>query len=300
MDGQRRNGFGCRSCSGCSILGKGCGSPGVRADDHWIGRYQRFRYRSSLRQTVRAATIIVAGFLIVAGPWIGILSDKYGHLVFSTTVRINHAIVGPLDMDRYHTCRTAFHKPETGRVTSWEDRTLCRTSIGLRLRMSHMLSKVRRIFSNAHLIVRHMKDFDWLGLGLVSAIFGYLFGTPWRKSLQEERWRWALIPIVSLAVMYLPVYAEAERYYLAALPFLIAASFGFALSLSDSIAKPHAVKRALALTLVSLSFAFGNEEFFRKAFNPSESANHDYLAAKILSDKLRGTDLVGPIASVGT
>jgi hypothetical protein len=31
----------------------------------------------SLRQTVRATTIFAAGFLIVAGPWIGILSYKY-------------------------------------------------------------------------------------------------------------------------------------------------------------------------------------------------------------------------------
>ena len=39
-------------------------------------------YPSSLRQTLRATIIVVAGFLIVAGPWIGILSYKYGYPVF--------------------------------------------------------------------------------------------------------------------------------------------------------------------------------------------------------------------------
>jgi hypothetical protein len=242
----------------------------------------------------------VAGFLIVAGPWIGILSHKYGHLVFSTSGPIAHAIAGPLDMDRYHVVFRTFHKPETGRITYWEDPTALPYKYWSPIEnVRYAVHQMRLIFSNAHLIVRHLKGFDWLGLGLVSAILGYLFGTPWRKSLQEERWRWSLIPVVSLSVISLPVYAEAARYYLAAFPFLIAASFGFALSVSDSIAKHHAVKRALALALVSLSFVFGNEDVFRKAFNPSASANRSYLAAKILADKLRGAGLVGPIASVG-
>ena len=51
--------------------------------------------QSSLRQTVRATTIIVAGFLMIAGPWIGILSYKYGHPVFSTIGPIQHTLAGP-------------------------------------------------------------------------------------------------------------------------------------------------------------------------------------------------------------
>ena len=56
-------------------------------------------------------------------------------------------------------------------------------------------------------IVQYLRSFDWLGLGLISAIFGYLFGVPWRKSLQEEPWRLSFIPIASVALIYLPVYA---------------------------------------------------------------------------------------------
>ena len=80
-------------------------------------------YRIGFRQAIRVAVVTFAGFLIIAGPWIGILSNKYGGLVFSTSAVINHAIVGPKDMDRFHPGFRTFHRPEPGRVTSWEDPT---------------------------------------------------------------------------------------------------------------------------------------------------------------------------------
>src|SRR5215510_7841422 len=79
--------------------------------------------QSSLRQTVRATTIIVAGFLIIAGPWIGILSYKYGRPVFSTIGPIQHTLAGPPDMFRGHPDKLHFYKPDTGRFTTLEDRT---------------------------------------------------------------------------------------------------------------------------------------------------------------------------------
>ena len=80
-------------------------------------------YQSSLRRTVRAATIIVAGFLIIAGPWIGILSYKYRRPVFSSIGPIQHTLAGPPDMFRGHPDKLHFYKPETGRFTTLEDRT---------------------------------------------------------------------------------------------------------------------------------------------------------------------------------
>jgi hypothetical protein len=202
---------------------------------------------SNLRQAVRATVITMAGFLIVAGPWIGILSYKYGHPVFSTSGPISHAIVGPADMDLFHPTFRIFHKPETGRITSWEDPTGLPYKYWSPLEnVTYAVHQMKVIYHNANLIIGHLKTFDWLGLGLVSTIFGFLFGTPWRKSLQEERWRWSFIPIVSLAILYLPVYAEVARYYWVALPFLIAASFGCALYLTGIVSKNCAVKRALA------------------------------------------------------
>ena len=257
-------------------------------------------YQSSLRQAVRAAAMTIAGFLIVAGPWIGILSYKYGHPVFSTSGSINHAIAGPRDMERFHPTFRTFHKPETRRLTSWEDPTGMPYQHWSPLEnISYAVHQAKVIYGNALLLVQYLQSFDWLGLGLVCAIFGFLFGTPWKKSLQEEMWRWLLIPIFALCVIYLPVLASAPRYFFVALPFLLAVSLGYTLSLAGSIFQNNQVKHALALTLVTLSFVMGNKDSFRKAFDPS-NANGDYLAAKILADKLKMTGLIGPIASVGS
>jgi hypothetical protein len=264
--------------------------------------------QSSLRQTVRATTLIVAGFLMVAGPWIGILSYKYGHPVFSTTGPIQHAIVGPPDMARDHPDHRHFYKPDTGRITTSEDPTNLPYNYWSPLEnVAYAVHQAKLIHRNAHAIVQCLKTFDWLGLGLVSVIFGYLFGTPWRKSLQEEPWRLSFIPIASLALIYLPVYTGAVppnntaevRYFWVAFPFLSAASFGFTLHVSGALFKHRAVQRALAFALVTLSLIIGHEGVFLQAFSLSASVNSYYRAAKILANKLRTTGLIGSVAAVG-
>ena len=184
-------------------------------------------YRSRLRQT----TILVAGFLLVASPWVGLVSYHYGRPVFSTIGPIQHAIMGPPDKYRDHPDHRHFYKPEPGRITVLEDRTNLPYNYWSPLEnVAYAIHQARLIHSNAHTIVQFLKSFDWLGLGLISAIFGYLFGTPWRKSLQEEPWRLSFIPIASVALIYLPVYAGGlyptvdVRYWWVTFPFLIAAS----------------------------------------------------------------------------
>jgi hypothetical protein len=147
--------------------------------------------------------------------------------------------------------------------------------------------------------VQYLKTFDWFGLGLISALFGYLLATPWRKSLQDEPWRLSFIPVVSVTLIYLPVYAEDYRYYWVTFPFLMAASFGFTVRLSAVISKPRAIQNALALALVTLSLVIGNESAFLGAFSLTESYNPIYRASKRLANELRASGLVGPLAAAG-
>ena len=53
--------------------------------------------------------------------------------------------------------------------------------------VAYAVHQVKIIHRNAHTIVQHLKAFDWLGLGLVSAIFGYLLGTPGGRSSRKNR-----------------------------------------------------------------------------------------------------------------
>jgi len=240
----------------------------------------------------------------VAGPWIGILSYKYGRPVFSTSGRIAHSLAGPPDMARYHPDKLHFYKPDSGRITTLEDRTNLPYNYWSPLEnVAYAVHQARLIHRNAHRIVHYLRTFDWLGLGLISAIFGYLFGTPWRKSLQEEPWRLSFIPIASVALIYLPVYAgyftEDVRYYWVTFPFLIAASFGFTLHVSGAMFKHRTVQRALALAVVTLSLIIGNEGVLHQAFSLSASAYSDYPASKILANKLKTAGLIGSVAAVG-
>jgi len=263
-------------------------------------------YQTSLRQTILATAIIVAGFLIVAGPWIGILSYKYGRLVFSTIGPIQHAIVGPPDMPRDHPDHLRFYRPEPGRISMSEDPTNLPYNYWSPFQsVAYAIHQVKIIHRNAHMVIQYLKAFDWFGLGLVSAILGYLLARPWGKLLQEEPWRLLVIPIVSVVLIYLPVYAghlyprQDVRYYWVTFPFLTAASFGFTLHLSGAMFNIRAVQRPLALALVTLSLIVGNEGAFLETFSLSETPSSQYRAAKILANKLRATGLVGSIAVVG-
>ncbi len=155
------------------------------------------------------------------------------------------------------------------------------------------------IYWNVHKLVGHLTNFDWLGLGIVSAVLGYVFGGPWAKGGGQERWRWSLIPIVCVASVYLPVYASDVRYYWVTFPFLLSASLGFVPSVSISVGALTHLKAmyVLALMVVSLSFVMGNEGAFRQAFHPIP--NQDYLDAKILSASLNNAGFNGSIVSVG-
>src|SRR5215831_4159602 len=263
-------------------------------------------YRTSLRQTIRATAIIVAGFLVVAGPWIGILSYKYGRPVFSTAGPIAHAIMGPPDMPRDFPDHLHFYKPELGRLSTFEDPTYLPFNYWSPVEnIAYAVHQAKIIHRNAHLVIQYLKAFDWFGLGVVSAILGYLLARPWRKSLQEEPWRLSFIPIASVVLIYLPVYAghlyprQDVRYYWVAFPFLIAASFGFALHVAGAAFKNRSVQHVLALALVTLSLIVGNEGAFLEAVSLSETPDSQFRAAKGLANKLRMTGLVGSIAAVG-
>jgi hypothetical protein len=225
--------------------------------------------------------------------------------MFSSSGWIAHTIVGPPDMARYHPDKLHFYKPDPGRITTLEDRTNLPYNYWSPLEnVAYAVHEARLIHRNAQTIVHYLRTFDWLGLGLISAIFGYLIGVPWRKSLQEEPWRLSFIPIASVALIYLPVYAGQfdtgdVRYYWVTFPFLIAASFGFTLHLSGAMFKHRAVQRALALAVVTLSLIIGNERVFRQAFSLSGSASSDYSASKILANKLKAAGLIGSVAAVG-
>jgi hypothetical protein len=73
----------------------------------------------STRQLARTWIKGVMGFLLIAGPWIGVLSWKYQQFTFSKAASIAHAIIGPDDMRRSHPM-DELSTPADGRIDIWE------------------------------------------------------------------------------------------------------------------------------------------------------------------------------------
>ena len=250
------------------------------------------------RFIMRSFLLTLAGLMVVTGPWIYVLSTHYGNFVFSTSGPINHALVGPTDVDRYHPSFRTFHQPVAGRITSWEDPLPEIYEHWSPLdNWGSAKHQAQLIYANARDIGRILAEFDWLGLGLVSALLGYIFCSPWRETLRAEYWRWAFIPVLCGSAIYLPVYADSARYFWPIFPFLLAAAFGFTGHLANTLPTSRFAKAFLSIGLVTISFAVAQEPRLRQSFSPVKFSEYE-LALKI-AERLDNKELVGPIASVG-
>jgi hypothetical protein len=256
--------------------------------------------QTSFKLALRATAVTFLGLMVVAGPWILLLSLKYEKPVFSTSGPINHTLVGPGPIDLSHAVVfKTFHVPEPGRITSWEDPTAMpyRTWSPLESRQA-AVHQLKVMHANAIRIFQHLRSFDWLGIGPVAVLFGLLFHAPWRENLRSDRWRWSAILIVCLTGFYLPVYALEQRYYLVTYPFLLGGSFGFVISMTQSLSSNARIFRWIAISLVTLSFAMSIEGPFRWAFQPltNDVRIASYEVARIFSAKLKASNIFGPVA----
>ncbi|MEO6202703.1 MAG: hypothetical protein ABIU05_16345 [Nitrospirales bacterium] len=243
-------------------------------------------------RALRSAAITFVGLMLIAGPWILVLSLKYERLVFSTSAGISHAVMGPPGVGRGHPTFSDFHVPEQGRVSSWEDPISKKYSHWSPFDSTENLRhQLRLVHTNVMKTIRMLKTFDWLGIGLVSVIFGFLFHAPWRQNIRSDRWRWAAIFIGCLVVIFLPGYGGEKRYYYSVYPFLLGGSLGFVGHLARSRSDQAKILHIMALALVFVSFLFplASQPFFPQ--RPS------YQAAKVLQEKLNALHISGPIAS---
>ncbi len=248
--------------------------------------------QTSPTRALRSAAITIIGLMLIAGPWILILSLKYEKPVFSTSAGISHAVMGPSGVGRGHPTFSDFAIPEQGRVSSWEDPISKKYSHWSPFDSTENLRHQLRIFhSNVMKTIRLLKDFDWLGIGLVSVLFGFLFHAPWRQNIRSDRWRWSAIFIGCLVVIFLPGYAGEKRYYFSVYPFLLGGSLGYVGYLAKSWSGQARILPVMVLALVSVSFLspLANGSFFPQ--RPS------YQAAKVLKEKLNALHISGPIAS---
>lgn len=255
------------------------------------------------RTVVRALGITLGAFALLAGPWVGVLSSKYGGFTFSTSGRINHAIVGPgnaQNIGKYHPFVRQFHIPDPARVTMWEDPSRMEypywSPFDGAEAMSHQVGLVRKNTQTVAILLANMDSF---ALGLLSLLALCVVKPPWRETLAAERWRWVLAPVICLGGIYTPVYVQVvdERYFYAWLPLLLASALGVVAWVTRRITERTPWPRLIAVGVVLISFAM--VPFFRLLIAVEGMRNDAVQCAMIVAERLKSEQLTGPIAGSG-
>ena len=172
---------------------------------------------------VRNASLTLAVTMVVALPWIGVISVHYGSLLFSTSAGINHALAGPPPLERSHPSFRTVARPEAGRITSWEEpsrlgyATWSPFASAANLRYQSLL-----IGKNLWTFVRMLDEFG-SAIAIVAlaglAVAGKRLPA---SSPQAVPVGWYFVPIALLIALYAPLHIDTEnlRFFYALLPFI--------------------------------------------------------------------------------
>lgn len=251
---------------------------------------------SNRTNVMRSLLITLLSFLLVAIVWTITLSTKYKSLVFTTSGRINHAIVGPPDKERNHPSFSIFHQPEPARITSWEDPTHMPYQYWSPLEnLDYARHQLILIYRNAEAMLNHLSGFASLHLGLLAVFTALCVNTPWRRNMGADRWRWAGVIVACTTVIYLPVYAFNQRYYFAAYPFLFAASAGMVTWLTSETRQGRNWPRLIGLAAVTLCFALPARSALQQAFIGTIEKQRAVYTAD-LAKRLKAAGVQGTLA----
>ncbi|PWS36679.1 hypothetical protein DFH01_16225 [Falsiroseomonas bella] len=238
--------------------------------------------------------------LLVAAPWIGLLSAQYSKPSFGTSGALNLAIAGPSYVaaagdrfDPHHPAFTSFHAPRGGRVTAWEEPTeMAYVSWTPWADAASLRHFGRLIRYNAELSLRTLRGFDAFGLGLAALLLA-----PLAAVAGAQPWRMAVLPAAMVAAIYLPVLSNGEpRYLMLAYPLMFAAAAGIAFTLAGEGAW-QGLRRALAALLLLVAFLLPLRHDVAVAL--LGRPNPALLAAREVAAAMQAQDVPGGVASVG-
>lgn len=123
---------------------------------------------------VKSGMVSLSGFLLIAGPWIVILSNQYHRPTFSTVAGIAHAVVGPTRFPLVHPLHQ-LTPPGPGRLSAWETPEMLPytywSPVSNKAHFKHQLQIVRH---NALEVLRGIHELDAVGLfPALFLVFGF-------------------------------------------------------------------------------------------------------------------------------
>ncbi len=253
-------------------------------------------------QVCRSVAVTLLTFAVLAAPWVAVISFKYQTPTFSTSGRINHAIVGPKDVERYHPFVRQFHPPEPGRVTAWEDPTRMAyhywSPFANRAYFEHQIQLVQDNFATV-LALLFFVNYDWLGLSILIVSGLILCRAQWREPGRREVGWGLFLALACSAAIYLPVYVKIvdQRYFYFAYVLLLSLALSATAGLVERWHDRFSLPRGLALTGIFILLAALPLLRVRVAIEGLD--NPASLRARQLADKMQAAGLRGPIAGSG-
>jgi hypothetical protein len=189
---------------------------------------QWYRGNGELKRAAPGWLMMWLCVAVMAGPWIAVISTKYHRLTISRSAELNHAMVGPADMDRFYPLDRGFYEPEPGRVTLWEDPDLPYPDWSPLASPGNALLQLKVVAHNIPVVILMLSGVSLVFLWLLVMLPVRLLRPEWRAALAGQRWPWALLPIAAMGITYLGgnLLMSEQRYFYAAFPLLFVAGVG--------------------------------------------------------------------------
>jgi hypothetical protein len=310
--------FACGLLGGLAYLAKAYAFPFFIV--HLLGTVTLYTWAQAGAGTSRrylvAALAGLSGFVMVAAPWIGVLSTTYGQLTI-TTAASSRNVPTSVRRGATNTDRAPFAPGlklasiESGRLTAWEapDRVSTRPPAVVSSTLPTAIGpgRIQVLLGNAMVIRDHLSDFDYFQLAIATilgaAFIGFLRSPARAVSVP---YLWGSFTVVLFVLGYLPLWARERRYYWPVVGLLMVLSFGLAEQISRALTHyaADADKRRLTtrrwILLATLIVAFSYVQvgshwllYWYRAPFPSFIG----LAARMEDEaRRRGTAVHGPIA----
>jgi len=257
-----------------------------------------WRERPGSRACLRRGLLITfLGFSLLAAPWMAILSVKYGRFTISNSGRLNHAMVGPSDVDRFYPLDRGFHRPEPGRVTIWEDPQLPYPDWSPFASVAKALHQLQIIAWNGCVVLVMLTSVSLAFPVIVGLALWRLCHREWRARLMQGNWWWAALPVTALAVVYLPgnLLITEQRYFYAALPCILVLHVGILLLWRTTPVTPWIQRQGVVLMFCAVIIPTLARLWLRPG--PARTAG---VQAHFLAQKISEAHLAGPIAGSGS
>ena len=239
--------FACGILGGLAYLAKAYAFPFFIV--HFLGTIILYTWAQSApdasRRYLLATLAGLSGFVMVAAPWIGVLSTTYGQLTI-TTAASSRNIPTSVRRGATNTDRAPFAPGlklaaiEAGRLTAWEapDRVPSRPPAAAPSTSPATIGsgRLQVLLGNAIVIRDQLSDFDYFQLAIATVLGSAFIGllrSPARAI--SVPYLWGSFTVVLYVLGYLPLWAREGRYYWPVVGLLMALSFGLAEQLARAL-----------------------------------------------------------------